>query len=327
MAAIQELIGWRQLRASYIEPGTPFEQSLVDDPRLSLVYDPSPGRLGLRLRLSESHPSVRLGPFRNVVVRTVLFSGVPHVEVLTDAPDLFRPIYALISDVLSRVADGETNCLRALELSLEDFETLLSSSIQITKERVIGLYGELWVLQQLLCKQIAPLSCWIGADRQSHDFRMDTLELEVKTTVANIRRHVIHGLNQLSPTPGRSLCLVSIRLGSAGSNVGESLNDLVDKVRSGLRSDSTALTQFDSVLNTVGFDPDHSECTARYTLAAPAMAIAVGIEFPALSHAWLATAVGDGAATRIRNVELNLDLEGLGIPFDSAACAWGRNDE
>lgn len=320
MSAIQELIGWQQLRDVYIGPGTPFEQSLVDEPRLSLVYDPSPSRLGLRLRLTNNRPWVGLGPFQNVNVRTVLLSGTPHVEVLTDAPELFRPIYALISDVLSRMADGESDCLRALELSWGDFEALLSSSAQITREKVVGLFGELWVLRLLLSESVAPLSCWIGADRQSHDFRMGALELEVKTTTSNVRRHVIHGLNQLSPTPGYTLSLVSIRLGSAGSNPGESLNELVEKIRSALRTDPAALRRFNVSLATVGYDSEHTECSIRYVLAAPAIAIDIGVEFPALSHTWLARTLGDSPATRIRDVELTLDLEGLGSQFNAATC-------
>lgn len=320
MSAIQELIGWQQLRGLYIDHGTPFEQSLVDQPRLSLVYDPTPSRLGLRLRLAKNRPWAGLGPFQNVNVRTVLLSGEPYVEVLTDAPELFRPIYALISDVVSRVSDGELDCLRALELSLEDFEALLSSSAQMTREKVVGLFGELWVLRLVLCEGVAPPSCWIGSDRQLHDFRMGALELEIKTTTANIRRHVIHGLNQLSPTPGHVLSLVSIRLSSAGSDLGESLNQLVEQIRSALHADPVELRRFNVSLATIGYDSEHNECSVRYVLAAPAMIIHIGVEFPALSHVWLASTIGDGPATRIRNVELTLDLEGLGSPFDAATC-------
>lgn len=323
----QELIGWLQLRGSYIEPGIPFEQVLMDNPRLSLVYDPTPRRLGLRLRLADGQQCDGFGPLQNIIVRNVLLSGTRHVEVLTDAPDLFRPIYALIVDVLSRVSEGESDCLKALGLSLADFEALLSSFEQMTREKVVGLFGEIWVLHSLISQQLATWNCWTGAERQTHDFRIGSVDLEVKTTTANVRRHVIHGLNQLSCAPGRSLYLISIRLGSGGTNAGESLNGLIASVRSVLHSNSSGLKSFENSLAEAGYDPSHSECSVPYVHMAPPMAIMVGTDFPELSHVWLTGVLGEAPAARIRNVELTLDLEGLGSPFDSNSIFKGNTCE
>ena len=41
-------------------------------------------------------------------------------------------------------------------------------------------------------------------------------------------------------------------------------------------------------------------------------------------HAWLAQVLGDSPATRVRNVELTLDLEGLGTPFDAHKLSKGK---
>lgn len=324
MEATQELIAWHQLRSIYIEPGIPLEHSLLDKPKLSLVYDPSPSSLGVRLQVSEPRPWKGFRPLRNVVVRNVVLSGIPYIEVLTTAPALFRPIYALISDVLARLADGESDCLRALELSLDDFDSLLSCLAELTKDAVIGLYGELWVLLAILAEDAANFSCWVGFDRQLHDFRLGELELEVKTTTANMRRHVIHGLNQLTPSPGHRLSLVSLRLGVAGMSDGESLNMLVARVREAIASDTGHTDQFNRALAAIGYGPDQVECEVRYVLVAPALSVAIGTEYPELSHAWLAQVLGDSPATRVRNVELTLDLEGLGTPFDVHKLSKGK---
>ena len=315
MASIQALIEWPQLRATYIEPGIPFEQSLVNDPGLSLVFDPSPSRLGLRLRLPDGRTWSGLGPLKNVVVRKVLIDGVGYVEVLTGSPDLFRPIYALIGDVLTRVAEGQSDVLRALELSLADFESLLSDLTGMSREKAIGLYGELWVLRELLKAKAAKLDSWVGADQQLHDFRIGTLELEVKTTAGNTRRHTIHGLNQLTPSPSHTLALVSLRIGLAGFDAGESLRDLVESLRVVIGADECEAARFGAVVGSVGYDPSNDECQVRYRLAATPMTVAIGSDFPELSYAWLHRTLGDEAASRVRGVDLTLDLEGLGKPF------------
>lgn len=325
MKTTQELIGWHQLKLNYIEPGIPLEHSLLESPKLSLVYDPSPSSLGLRLQVSATPRSWNgLGPLRNIEVRNVAISGISHIEVLTAAPDLFRPIYALISDVLTRLADGESDCLRALELSLRDFDSLLSSSTPLTKEEVVGLYGELLVLLEIGSRDAANFDCWVGFDGQSHDFRLGDIELEVKTTTANVRKHVIHGLNQLTPSPGHRLSLVSIRLGTVGLAGGESLNMLVARVREALASNPSSADRFNAALKALNYDPSQAECEVKYVLAAPVVSVAVGPEYPELSHAWLSQTLGAGPAARVHHVELTLDLEGLGSPLNAHELLEGK---
>ncbi len=251
-------------------------------------------------------------------MRLVLVSGAHYVEVSTDSRDLFRPIYLLMCDVLSRVSEGEGDGLRALALSLEDFESLVAKSAQFSRERAIGLLGELWVLHGLLAQQSAGVDSWIGPDGASHDFRLGSLELEVKTTLSNVRAHVIHGLNQLSPTPGHELRLISIRLGSPGSGSGYTVNSLIAGIRSILEPDASSLGAFNQCLTTYGYDGDQPEGMVPYQLAAPPMAIAIGRDFPVLSYQWLSNALGSDPSSRIRDVDLTLDVEGLGRPFDAA---------
>jgi hypothetical protein len=244
----------------------------------------------------------------------VLLGGLAHVEILTGSPELFRPIYALIGDVLSRVKEGQLDVLRALELSLGDFETLLSGVGGISREKAVGLYGELWVLRELLHAKTASLDSWVGCDMQLHDFRIGLAELEIKTTTGNTRRHSIHGLNQLTPTPGHSLHLISIRIALAGAEPGESLKDVVESLRKMLPAGDIA--RFDAMVATVGFSALDEECLVRYRLAAVPMSISVGEDFPEMSYAWLHQVVGGESASRVRDVDLQLDLEGLGNPFD-----------
>lgn len=316
MSISLDLIAWRALREDYIDRSVPIEHVLMRSPELHLIYDPGAGRLGMRLRLDPGRKWSSMTALRNVMVRLVLMSGARYVEVSTSSNDLFRPVYLLISDVLSRVSEGEQDSLRALEMSLEDFELLVAKSGQLSKEEVIGLFGELWVLHALLEEQVAGAYSWIGANRESHDFRLGSLELEVKTTTSNVRKHRIHGLNQISPTPDHDLELISIRLGSSGHGSGRTVNSLVVDIREFLGADDSSLRMFNQSLMSLGYDGEHAECQVMYQLTAMPMAIAIGSDFPAVSYEWLSNAIGSAPSARIRDVDLTLDLEGLGRPFD-----------
>lgn len=317
MTPSPDLIAWRTLRDNYIDRSVPIEQVLMRSPEIRLIYDPGARRLGMRLRLDPARKWPSLGVLRNVTTRPVLVSGVNYAEVSTSSYDLFRAIYLLMSDVLLRLAEGEQDGLKALELSLDDFESLVAKSGQISKEKAIGLFGELWVLHALLEAESAGAKAWIGANRESHDFRLGSLELEVKTTTSNVRRHSIHGLNQLSPTPGHDLELVSIRIGSSGAGSGRTVNSLIADIRAYLEADHSSLQSFNQSLANFGYDCEHAECLVSYQLAATPMVIGIGSDFPVVSYEWLSNALGSAPSSRIRDVDLTLDLEGLGRPFDA----------
>ena len=313
-----DLIGWSALREDYIDRSVPIEQVILRSPELRLIYDPGASRLGMRLRLDPGRNWSSTGTLRNVTLRQVFVSGVHYVEVSTNSNDLFRPIYLLMSNVLSRVSEGELDCLRALELSLDDFECLVAKSGQISREKAIGLLGELWVLHALLEEKSAGVNSWIGTSRESHDFRLGSLELEVKTTSSNVRKHSINGLNQLSPTPGHALELISIRISSPGSGGGHTVNGVIADIRTILGADGVSLRTFNQCLTAFGYDSEHAECLVPYQLAATPMAITIGSDFPVVSYEWLSSVLGAGPSSRVRDVDLTLDLEGLGRPFNAA---------
>jgi len=316
MSSGQEVLAWKILRENYIVVEVPIEQPLLEEPEFRLIYDPSHQRLGMRLRLDQGRTWSNMPTLRNITIRCVMLYDSVCIELFTDSKELFRPIYALICDVLSRIADGETDALHALEASLYDFELLIARSAQLSKEKVVGLYGELLVLESLIAEDSFPADVWIGAKREPHDFRLGVMELEIKTTTSNVRKHTIHGLNQLSPTPNHTLHLVSVRLGSAGSANGRSLNDLIDAIRSSMSSNKPAIQKFEQSLMQIGYESDHHECTVKYQIAAPIMAIAIGSDFPIMSYDWLSTSLGSESAVRLRDIQLTLDLEGLGTHFN-----------
>ncbi|WP_198173744.1 PD-(D/E)XK motif protein [Lysobacter soli] len=305
------------LEEHYISAGLPIEQPMLSEPDLRLVFALNPARLGLRMRVPEGRLPSHSWVLRNITFRTVQLAGTRFVEVLTDTPELFRAIYALINDVMARIRDGQSDGLLALESSLADFRLLVAQVTQLSKERAVGLLGELMVLEELLRNGATDTVCWIGGERESHDFRLGLHELEVKATTANVREHQIHGLNQLTPSPGHTLSLISIRLGHPGAGPGRSVNDLVTTIRQ-LLPGQPARKRFDHSLTQADYDERHTECTVRYQPSAAVTDIFIGRDFPAMSHEWLHGVLAVDAAPRIRNVTLTLNMEGIGRPFDAA---------
>ncbi|MFC0679806.1 PD-(D/E)XK motif protein [Lysobacter korlensis] len=316
---------WHLLRGNYIDTATPMDHIVVASPELRIFHDPDRSALGVRLRLDRPRTWSRAAAMRHISTRVLVASGVHYAELYTTLPELHRAVYALVQDVVARLHEGERDCLRAMELSLADFEALVARSVQLSRERVVGLHGELMVLELLLDAGHDAIAAWVGPRRQPHDFRLNGFELEVKTTLANERRHTIHGLNQLTPSPGNTLDLVSVRIAPPGASGGASLDDRVAALRRRLAHDPATLSAFEASLQASGHEAGHPECAVPYAAAAPVQAIRIGTDFPCISHAWLAEALGVPATGRVAGVNLTLQLEGLGRPFE--ALDYGAADD
>lgn len=310
-----KLIDWNYLRDQYISRGTPIEDPILDDPEFRLIFHPDPQQLGVRLQLASGQDAPQTGQLRNISVGKVQIAGRSYAQVMTGSEGLFPSIYALIGDVLRRIEEGERDCLRALAQSLQNFETLVAKATGISREEAIGLYGELCVLEAVSKSGAGDAKAWIGSNRQSHDFRIGSVEYEVKTTSSNVRHHIVHGLNQLTPSPGHSLFLLSIRLGLAGSGAGRDLDRLVSDLKDSFAVKRDDAEYFDDELRKSPYKPGHYECTVAYQLAAPIMRIAIGPEFPIVNPARIADVFGQPAAARVLNMQLFLNLEGLGVEF------------
>ncbi|NSL55655.1 PD-(D/E)XK motif protein [Uliginosibacterium aquaticum] len=118
----------------------------------------------------------------------------------------------------------------------------------------IGLFGELWVLSNVLFPTIGPRVChlWSGPDSERHDFVGQEVHVEVKTTTRSEPRHEISRIDQLRPPNNKRLLFVSVMLErSLGGD--ETLADRVDEIREKLGSDGHALDVFDSRLAQLGW--------------------------------------------------------------------------
>ena len=118
----------------------------------------------------------------------------------------------------------------------------------------IGLFGELWVLSNVLLPTIGTRvsHLWSGPESERHDFVGQGVHVEVKTTTRSEPKHEISRLDQLKAPASKRLLFVSVMLEkSLGGD--ETLADRVDEVRERLESDGRALDVCDSRLAQLGW--------------------------------------------------------------------------
>lgn len=178
---------------------------------------------------------------------------------------------------------------RALHVALAGYRGLLARTPRLSEDQEIGLFGELIALGRLVANlgEGSALSSWLGPQSEEHDFALPDGDIEVKTTKADRRVHVIHGASQLTPTPGRPLHLMSIQITRAGASAeGRTLPEVIEGVRGRLRR---GRTRFDDELDSLGWDDLRAEnlYTTRFLLRSDPAFYAVDDAFPAITDAGL----------------------------------------
>ena len=157
--------------------------------------------------------------------------------------------------VISAISIEGRNPAVAVERIIDDMRAALrplAPDLGATEQ--IGLFGELWVLSNVMFPTLGPRAChlWSGPESERHDFVGQEVHVEVKTTTRSEPKHEISRLDQLKPPINKRLLFVSVMLEkSLGGD--ETLADRVDEIREKLGSDGHALDVFDSRLAQLGW--------------------------------------------------------------------------
>jgi hypothetical protein len=134
--------------------------------------------------------------------------------------------------------------------TIEEFRGALKPlKPDLTLAEQIGLFGEIWVLRNVLIPNIGARACslWSGPDAERHDFIGDNVHIEVKTTTKSEDKHEISRMDQLRAPSGKRLLFASIQLEK--SEGGEkTLATLIDEVIADLGIDGKAIDAFESRL-------------------------------------------------------------------------------
>lgn len=267
---------------AYFSGAAPRTIALVDDPRCLLRIDPQRERLELWLRNDRSE--VDPGDLARIDLDREHYDDEDWLVIGIDASAARVEAYGLLAAVVDDVVDGQSNAL-ALRRSIDSFRDILARRTRMSDEKMLGLLGELVVLDHLAAR-LEPrraLEAWLGPDSEEHDFVLDDVDIEVKTTASEQRRHRISSETQLQPSPGRPLWLLSLQYTRGGDAAqGIRLGDMVARVRQRFAPDTTAL---DLKLRTQGWrDEDDRLYRSRFVPRSTPAAFLVDDRFPAVTR-------------------------------------------
>lgn len=145
---------------------------------------------------------------------TVDYSHSQFIEIGCPSPALETAFAELADEIVARIESG-ASATKAVSGTIDDFRRLIIRPVQseLGDSVITGAIGELIVLDTLVEKKIASVTCWTGPHDQRHDFRRGNQAIEVKTTTrwGNTQIH-ISSIDQLLAPEGGDLMLSHVQL-------------------------------------------------------------------------------------------------------------------
>jgi hypothetical protein len=238
------------------------------------------------------------------------------IEISTTENQIFEQFYALAVYVADLIQLQGMNTKDALIAGIDRFSELVQTEQQTSEEKIVGLWGELWLLQQIFQMHgLVAIDMWTGPKGEAHDFRYGKLEIEVKTTRGSTRSHIINSLTQLDPSINCVLYLASIQTKIAGPNDGFSVSsftkEFLDLIPNPYRE------SFLSSLDAVGYnDMNPTSLATRYELRSQPAVTEVDSTFPRLTHNLFNIILPAQVLPRLSEVRYRIDVTGLGESLD-----------
>ncbi|WP_168700656.1 PD-(D/E)XK motif protein [Gordonia paraffinivorans] len=185
--------------------------------------------------VSESVPvdrtsaGVALGP-------RVLVAGdaaTKYVDLHCTDPSLALVFERLADDIVDRLGKYPSRPVSTCIAVLDEWRSLLGKAKSVSKETVVGLVGELTVLETLAKRDpVAALQAWRGPMGAIHDFVGAEGDIEVKTTAVerNALTVQVSGIDQLDPDSCKSLNLIVLQV--SADHTAPTLDERIDYLSS-----------------------------------------------------------------------------------------------
>jgi len=306
-------ITWELFSSDYIGPGLPAKFHLDGTPTVIFYVTENAERIGLKVYVDEnSHlPDI---PLKELTLELKADKDGYYVDFSTINGSLFEHFYSMMNFISDSVQLKNTNIVDAINEAVESLKSLVSNKKLLSEDKIIGLWGELWMLEKLIEEnESKAVFLWKGADKAIHDFRMSKVELEVKTTRNEDRVHMISRLSQLEASPEFELFLCSIQV-VEGSTDGLTLGEYVEKINEYLINDHTSKDKFEKQLDKEGYKANQARFyTTRYYLRSKPEIIPITDNVPRIIRSMIDDRYGKEISARINNVHYSIDVTGLGI--------------
>ncbi|MEW2345932.1 PD-(D/E)XK motif protein [Streptomyces griseoaurantiacus] len=225
-----------------------------------------------------------------------------ELQISLTAGELREVFTPLAEDIArtSKDASQETVLERAVRRFTHWQQLMRSVGTQgLGREARLGLYGELRLLRTHLFAVLPTLvavEAWTGPEGSNQDFQLAPVAIEVKTTTKKNPNTVrIANERQLDDRGVSRLVLVHLVLDERRGGLGESLNSVVDDIRTAA-SGTSASTLFENRLIQTGYLPHQRDLydEPRYTLRRADL-WTVGKGFPRIVETDLPDGIGNCA--------------------------------
>jgi hypothetical protein len=183
--------------------------------------------------------------------------------------ELIDPRY---SDIFSTLVSDLLNVIVSTRTQQEAFREFLSRLQQwilflehfgpdgLSPEAQRGLYGELWFLKNYLLNRLDhqnAIAAWVGPAAAHQDFQLPGSAVEVKVTTAKLPQNImISNERQLDDSSVETLLLLHLLL-DARKGGGETLNKIIEIIRTLLSPSNAILQTFEQSLLKVGYLDKH----------------------------------------------------------------------
>ena len=243
---------WASLR----EQRDPYDlviEPVDDDVDACLIGIAPDSRLHLFVAVPIEPPS--LPPdLQSIEVRLVEQASRSWLDV--SARSHHEPLFTTVVNlILKAIVEEGREPSRAVESTIDDMRKALRPiELELGVGEQIGLFGELWVLSEMLFPTLGSRAChlWSGPHGERHDFVGTGVHVEVKTTTRSKNEHEISRLDQLRAPQGKRLLLVSVLL-ERSLEGDKTLADLIDDITGKLGNNGAAIDTFEAGIKKLGW--------------------------------------------------------------------------
>ena len=210
--------------------------------------------------------------FENLDVIFAQTSGGSRIGITLTDENLFKSFTVMCFDIAERSKSGknlEESFMIALEC-LRDWSELFKrrGKVGLTRNEVIGLWGELHTIESLLQSNIAPdeliVQGWRGPNGDKRDIGFNKNRIEVKTQLATKAISLrISSLDQLDDG-GNNLKLTLNRI--TPSDKGLSVIELAKRLFQRFETNRLAYAEFERKIILAGLNDDLDVCKEKFDL-------------------------------------------------------------
>ncbi len=214
----------------------------------------------------------------------------------------------IIKEILSEVDAEYYDTVKCIQLVISKWRHFLSApNTQImSRENIIGLIGELILLDKLIESYNGDaVNFWV-ADSGEADFLFENKLIEVKSTIKNKHEHIINGLDQLLINPNHEKYILSLLFAETNDDL--NIPSLINKCSLKLATFPVEFDLFFKKLKFRGYDHRDSNqyLDYQYKLTRGGY-FQIDDSFPKLTNHQL----NHPLPSRISKVRYTVDMEGL----------------